>query len=389
MFRLDKSNNRIARLKPVRFSDLGFGERTHLQEWIANEPEALGEELLIIQKEFAGFDDTKERLDLLALDKTGALVIIENKLDDSGRDVVWQCLKYASYCSGLTKAAIADIFQQYIDKYNLGSRADERICTFLEKEDFSEVILNPGNQQRLILVAAQFRKEVTSTILWLLKHGLRLQCFKATPFRHGDDVFLTLDQVIPLPEAEEFMIGVAAKEQEEQVVERGQATRHTLRTAFWHQTLEALEKAGVELYGNVSPSKDHWLSAGSGLSGVHYSMIFCHDFAGIQFVLDGTKERNKALFDHLHERRAEIEKRFGAKLEWRRMDGNKASIIEYRQDFDGHNRAVWPEMIKWLVKWLPAMEKAFDPEIEGLRKIVKAKFAKNTAGESNGSAAEA
>lgn len=27
------------------------------------------DELLIIQKEFAGFDDTKERLDLLALDK--------------------------------------------------------------------------------------------------------------------------------------------------------------------------------------------------------------------------------------------------------------------------------------------------------------------------------
>lgn len=389
MFRLDKSTNRIAKLKPVRFFDLGFGERTHLQEWLANEPEALGEELLIIQKEFAGFDDTKERLDLLALDKTGALVIIENKLDDSGRDVVWQCLKYASYCSGLTKAAIAEIFQQYIDKQNLGGRADERICAFLEKEDFSEVILNPGNQQRLILVAAQFRKEVTSTILWLLKHGLRLQCFKATPFRHGDDVFLTLDQVIPLPEAEEFMIGVAAKEQEEQVVERGQATRHTLRTAFWHQTLEVLEKAGVELYGNVSPSRDHWLSAGSGLSGAHYSMIFCHDFVGIQFVLDGTKERNKALFDHLHQRRTEIEKRFGVEMDWRRMDGNKASIIEYRQDFDGHNRASWPEMIKWVVAYLPAMEKAFAPEIEGLRRIVKARFGKNAAGEAGVDTSEA
>jgi RecB family endonuclease NucS len=43
---------------------------------------------LIIQKEFAGFGDTKERLDLLALDKKGKLVVIENKLDDSGRDAV-------------------------------------------------------------------------------------------------------------------------------------------------------------------------------------------------------------------------------------------------------------------------------------------------------------
>src|ERR1041384_3251996 len=121
MFRIDHATNRITKLKEVRFSELGFGERTHLQEWIANQPDALGEELLVIQKEFAGFDDTKERLDLLALDKAGTLVVIENKLDDSGRDVVWQCLKYASYCSTLSKTSIAEIYQQFLDK-----RSEER-----------------------------------------------------------------------------------------------------------------------------------------------------------------------------------------------------------------------------------------------------------------------
>ncbi len=34
MFRLDKSSNRIAKLKPVRFSDLGFGERKHQAQTI-------------------------------------------------------------------------------------------------------------------------------------------------------------------------------------------------------------------------------------------------------------------------------------------------------------------------------------------------------------------
>src|ERR1051326_4470896 len=282
MFRIDQASNRIAKLKPVRFSELGFGERTHLQEWIAHEPEALGEELLVIQKEFAGFDDTKERLDLLALDKRGALVIIENKLDDSGRDVVWQCLKYASYCSGLTKVNIAGVYQQYLDKTGLDGSAEHRICEFLEKEDFSEVILNTGSEQRLIMVAAQFRKEVTSTVLWLLKHGIRLQCFRATPFRDGEQFLLTLDQVIPLPEAEELMIGLAAKEKEELVTEQGQVSRYTLRTEFWHQIIDALEQAGVDLYGNVSPSRDHWLNAGSGLSGVHYTMIFSKDEARVE-----------------------------------------------------------------------------------------------------------
>jgi len=106
MYQIDKAQNRIRQLDVKKFSELGFHEREHLQEWLANEPIALGEELLIIQKEFDGFDDTKERLDLLALDKEGNVVIIENKLDDSGRDVVWQSLKYASYCSTLKKEQI-------------------------------------------------------------------------------------------------------------------------------------------------------------------------------------------------------------------------------------------------------------------------------------------
>ena len=54
---------------------------------------------MILQEEFDGWDETRERLDVLALDKNGRLVIIENKLDDSGKDVVWQAQKYAAYCS--------------------------------------------------------------------------------------------------------------------------------------------------------------------------------------------------------------------------------------------------------------------------------------------------
>lgn len=100
---LDKENNKLEELRACSFTKLNLTEREHLQEWIAGKPGVLGEELLIIQKEFNGFQDTKERLDLLALDKNGCLVIIENKLDDSGRDVTWQAIKYASYCASLTK----------------------------------------------------------------------------------------------------------------------------------------------------------------------------------------------------------------------------------------------------------------------------------------------
>jgi hypothetical protein len=373
MYRIDSQSNRIVKLRQVSFSELGFSERNHLQEWLANQPDSLGEELLIIQKEFDGFDDTKERLDLLALDKQGSLVIIENKLDDSGRDVVWQCLKYASYCSVLSKTQIAEIYQRHLDKWDPGKDAKALICEFLDKEEFAEVAINHGSDQRLIMVAAEFRKEVTSTVLWLLKHNVLVKCFKATPYQDGSNLFLTVEQLIPLPEAEELMIGISEKEVEEQTQERSQATRHQLRTEFWHQTLEALEKAGIELYGNVTPSRDHWLNSGSGLSGVHYTMIFTRDEARVGIVLDrSVKDQNKMLFDLLYARREELEKAFGAPLSWRRMDDKKVSIIEVAQPFEGHNRENWSSMTAWLVDHVRRIERAFDPEIAKLRSALRA-----------------
>ena len=103
MFLVNKDSKITEKIKEVTFKEFGLKERKDLQEWIANNPSMLGEELLIIQKEFDGFNETNERLDLLALDKFGNLVIIENKLDDSGRNVVWQAFKYAGYCSSLKK----------------------------------------------------------------------------------------------------------------------------------------------------------------------------------------------------------------------------------------------------------------------------------------------
>ena len=99
MFLVNSKNKTTEKIREISFKDVGLKERKDLQEWIANNPHMLGEDLLIIQKEFDGFNDTNERLDLLALDKEGNIVVIENKLDDSGRNVVWQSLKYAGYCS--------------------------------------------------------------------------------------------------------------------------------------------------------------------------------------------------------------------------------------------------------------------------------------------------
>jgi hypothetical protein len=372
MYQINPKTNELVELKAKRFSELGFKEREHLQEWLANCPTALGEELLIIQKEFDGFDDTRERLDLLALDKSGNLVLIENKLDDSGRDVVWQSLKYASYCSGLKKADILQMFQSYLDRYQGGGNASELICEFLDAEDISDIILNSGTEQRIKLVAANFRKEVTSTVLWLLQYNLQIQCYKATPYQHGENLFLNLEQIIPTPEAADFMIGISEKENEEKSVKRENAGRFKLRQDFWAETLKALEAAGVDLFRNANPSREQWLSVGSGLSGVGYNMIFGKNEVRVDiYIARPEAEPSKAIFDALHERKAEIETAFGKALVWQRLDDKKACRIKYSKPFDGYNSENWPEMIDWLVEHIALAEKAFGPELGRVKRTLQ------------------
>ncbi|EKO3618144.1 DUF4268 domain-containing protein [Vibrio metschnikovii] len=384
MFTVNHQTNRISPVKTKKFSEFGFTERKHLQEWLAHEPSALGEELLIIQKEFDGFDDTRERLDLLALDKDGNLVIIENKLDNSGRDVVWQALKYASYCASLTKAQIVEIYQQYLDRYepvtgevdllNAPASASARICEFLDAPDLDELKLNLGNSQRIMLVAANFRKEVTSTALWLLGQGISIACFKITPYSLGEQLLINIDQIIPTPEAKELMIGINAKEAEEKTTEVVLKNRHTVRREYWERALEAFQKSSCQLYNNISPSKDHWLSAGSGLSGCPYNLIFNQKELRVELWFGrNSTEENKWLFDKVAEQKDSIERTFGAELEWLRLDDKKQSRVQYAVKLDGFNRDEWPAAINWHVEQMTKLEQAIKTPLQQAAQSLKLK----------------
>ena len=363
--------NRLVRLEERRFKDLKLQERPHLQEWLVQTPEALGEDLLVVQKEFDGFADTRERLDLLAIDKERRLVVIENKLDDSGRDVVWQALKYVAYCSSLKKTEIVEIYQQYLDRWRDGESAARNLCEFLEIEDLDDTVLNAGNDQRLILVAANFRKEVTATALWLIGHGVQVQCFRAVPFSFGKELLIDLQQIIPTPEAEDYMIGMAAKESEEKSVQGTQKRRHEMRRAFWTRTLEELERRGVTRYENIGPSKEHWLASATGVSGCSYILIFSKTEARVELYLSRSQADNKWIFDQLERKRQEIEEQFGGELQWQRLDEKNASRICYSHPYDGFNDENWPAMIDWLCEHTVNLEQAFSEPLARLNRQLK------------------
>lgn len=46
MYIINRDQNKINKLNQRSFSELGFKERDHLQEWIVNTPSIFGEELI-------------------------------------------------------------------------------------------------------------------------------------------------------------------------------------------------------------------------------------------------------------------------------------------------------------------------------------------------------
>jgi len=371
MYIIDKEKNRISKLQEKTFSELKFRERENLQEWIANNPSSLGEELLIIQKEFSGFSETNERLDLLALDKLGNLVIIENKLDDSGRDVTWQVIKYASYCSSLTKQEIIKIYQDFLGTNEI---AEENISDFFGQE-IDEIILNKGlNSQRLILIAANFRKEVTSSVIWLMNYNIRLQCFKVTPFALDDQLLLNVEQILPTKDTEDFSIGIASKAQEEIKVQETLQNRHHVRLKFWEQFINVSNQEN-NLFTNISPSKDNWITKGGGMSGIGYVVSMSGSRCSCEININrGKRESNKEVFDILFEQKEEIEEVFAGELIWERMDDKVTSRIKSELSgvsyFDEED---WQKMNEFLIDVAVRMEKAFKNPIRKLNTQLKNK----------------
>jgi hypothetical protein len=327
---------------------------------------------LIIQKEFSGFSETNERLDLLALDKLGNLVIIENKLDDSGKDVTWQVIKYASYCASLTKQDILNIYQQYL---GTSAIAQEMISEFFDNRDISEIMLNQGlNSQRLILIAANFRKEVTSTVLWLMNFKIRLQCFKVTPFAFGEQLFLNVEQILPTKDTEDFVISIATKAQEEIEVQESLKNRHLVRLKFWEQFINASNQVN-QLFSNNSPSKESWIGKGIGMSGVNINLAMSNNYCRSEIIFNrGSQEENKELYDFIFLLKDEIESDFGGPLIWERM--NEKVTCRIKAQLDGvsyFEEDDWTKMNTFLIDVSVRMERSFKEPIRKLNNYYKNK----------------
>lgn len=212
MFRLE--NDQLKQERPATFRDLKLYERGDLQRLLRAQPEALGEDLLIISEEFGNWQESNRRIDLLALDDSARLVVIELKRTDDGGHMELQALRYAAMVSSmsfdeLVAAHAAHHLKVGSGDGEIGSSRDA-IAEFLGT-DADEVALS--SDVRIMLVSADFGREITTAVLWLNRfEGMDIRCIRLKPYSIDDRVLIDIEQIIPLPEAESYQVQIGRKD---------------------------------------------------------------------------------------------------------------------------------------------------------------------------------
>ena len=351
-------------LSKASFADLKVRERDDLQRLLRSQIEVLGDDLYVLAEEFSDWEDSRRRIDLLALDQQANLVVIELKRTNDGGHMELQAIRYASMVSTMTFERAEQIHGEFLA--GVGEPAEEartRMLRFLGWEEPDEENFAPD--VRIVLVSEDFGKELTTAVLWLRERDIDIRCVRLRPYQDGEIRLIDVQQIIPLPEAHEYQVQVREKEQ---VGRKKRAERYDVRLRFWEGLVDVARKSKTR-HANIKPGAYHWLGASSGVRGLGFNYTIVQEYGIAELYIDrGEAEENKRIFDQLFARKEEIEKAFGGSLSWERLDTKRACRIKHIIERGGYRspEAEWPEIQSEMVETMTKLEAALKPGLASL-----------------------
>ncbi len=201
--------SKAAKVERVGLAELELQERAHLQEWVVAHPDVIGPGARIITTEYdrwqtAAGAPVLDRLDILAIDGDGRLVVVELKRDVAPHTIHMQAINYAAMVSRLTPADVADLYSA--SRTRAGAPMDaEAARTELETEMLlkADGIRSP----RIVLVASDFPPAVTASVVWLNEQHVDITLVRFRAYKLLDQVAVSFSRLYPVPDVEEFTIG--------------------------------------------------------------------------------------------------------------------------------------------------------------------------------------
>jgi hypothetical protein len=159
---------------------------SQVEGWIANKPELLGLDLLIIGRQVVTPHDG--RIDLLGIDAEGSLAILELKRDRTPRDVIGQMLDYASWIATLPTKAVHEIARDYLGR-SLDLAFQDRFQTTLPET------LNENHT--MVIIASAFDASSQRIVRYLSeRHDIAINTAFFTVFEDNGQILLTTDWLL-------------------------------------------------------------------------------------------------------------------------------------------------------------------------------------------------
>jgi hypothetical protein len=237
----------IARIEPKTFAEIGLHERRDLQRLLREQIDVIAPGLFVVTEEFENWDDSKRRIDLLAIDKQANLVVIELKRTEDGGHMDLQALRYAAMISSMTFENAENEHQEYLARLGRPEvDARSALLNFLEWDDPAQASF--GEDVRIILVSADFSKEITSTAIWLRDRGIDIRCVRLTPFKIAERVLVDAQQIVPVPEAADYLIHIGAKRLQERNARTSNADFTKFAVQFAGETRHSMWKRNAILF---------------------------------------------------------------------------------------------------------------------------------------------
>lgn len=353
----------LTAIPTTSFAALGMRERADLQRLLAARIEALEDGLLVIAEEFGDWADSARRIDLLCLDTNANLVVVELKRDDTGGHMELQALRYAAMVSAMTfDQAAATLASHRSNAASDHAAARAAIPAHLGWTEPDEEAF--AQETRIILAAADFGKEITTTVIWLRERfAVDIRCVRLRPHRMPDNrLLLDIQPLIPLPEAAEFQTQIGAKQAAERK-ERGE--RAQLLDRFLAQLAErALARTSTH-EGRTPNPRFGVLSGAIGRAGLSINYVIAKHSSRVELLLQS--DDGGELLLKLKEGQVAIESVFGGPLVWLEKEAVRQCRV-FHQLEGGYRspEAEWPSIQDRLIDAMIRLDSAMRPRVAQL-----------------------
>ncbi len=230
MLKVDRKSKTISRLDPKSLSDVEVLERQDLQQWILNSPDdffaEIGESLLLIGQEVKPSGVVDDRIDLLAVDQQGRIVVLELKRGAHKLQLL-QALSYAAMVS------VWDAERITVERAKLEGISDDDAAEEIER--FVDDPADLNETQQILLFAQDFDYSVLVTAEWLVdNYELDIRCYRLALATDKSEEFLSCTRIYPPTEISDH------------AVRRGRRRRSGTTTwADWQEALNAIDNAAV------------------------------------------------------------------------------------------------------------------------------------------------